>query len=91
MPLRDERMQRTGAAPSCKVLDVPGWFHEMATLGALIREGGVSPADIDGRTWELAMLASRSIDDGAEAARWREKRRKEIVAAAVARGKGGSA
>jgi len=89
--LRDERVQRRDVEPSCKVLTIPSWFFDMSDLGQRIDNGAVSPADVDGRTWELGRLASRAIADGREAAEWRAKRRREIIAAAVARGRGGDA
>lgn len=85
-PLRDDSRARLDGEPVCKVLTVPAWFHDMAELGTLIADGGVSPADIDARTWELARQASAAIRDGRESAEERAKRKRQILAAALGGG-----
>lgn len=65
--------------PDCAVLDVPQWWWDAVSLGALIERGGVNASEIDAAAWTEAEIAWSVLQSRREAQREIQRKKAEML------------
>jgi len=74
---------------TCPVLTVPPWMYDMTDLGSQIASGQVSLKDVSAGTYAKAQTAYAAVQGVRVASEAAERKRREGIAAAVRKVKGG--